>query len=89
MEIKFGSFGFKSAVTFLIKDNRQLCLGILYCNPNDYEFWVDDYAVDQYIKKDKYLTLSEFPTSKYIVSEYIRQLKEHGISINKEIVYAG
>lgn len=85
MKLTFSCFGFHSTEVFIKGDQRTDMIG---------------YLVEEYVGRGQPDVLKfhpqyddrrfdKIPSEETIVSEYKKQYAEKGVSLNKEIVYAG
>lgn len=94
LPILFSCLGFSSCEVYILKDGRQLNIGILWDSlsrsGHEYEFDLSEYCIDGYVNRHNYLNLEDIPSSKEIVQEYKRQFLIKGVCINPDnIIYAG
>lgn len=90
MKIIFGCLGFASTDVFVEKDGRQLRIGIIFdMHGSQRIFDLSDFFIECYVKRNHYVEYDEIPSSQQILDEYEKQLKETGVSINRNILYAG
>jgi len=82
MNISFECLGFGTTAVFITKDNRQYHIGDLFLR-------CSEPSMNYYGCYERYLMPNEIPSLEQIKEEYDKQLNEKGVSINREIVYAG